>query len=97
MKFEEWISAKSPEEAEEYRRKFKMAISNSIRRKILALLDERERSLDELKGVIDVDEKVLKFHLDVLEKASCISVGDNIKLTDEGRVLAEIVRKKTKF
>jgi len=97
VKFEEWISAKSTEEAEEYRRRFKMAISNSIRRKILALLDESEKSLDELKRELKIDEKLLRFHLDVLEKASCISVGDKISLTDEGRVLVEIVKKKTKF
>ncbi|ADC64437.1 arsenical resistance operon repressor, putative [Ferroglobus placidus DSM 10642] len=97
MKFEEWISAKSTEEAEEYRKRFKMAISNSIRRRILALLNESEKSLEELKKELKIDEKLLKFHLDTLEKASCITVGDKISLTDEGRVLAEIVKKKTKF
>jgi len=97
VKFEEWISAKSPEEAEEYRRRFKMAISNSIRRKILVLLDEKDMSFEELKERVGINENLLKFHLDVLEKASCIVTGDKIKLSDEGRVLAEIVKKKTKF
>jgi len=97
VRFEEWTSAKSPEEAEEYRRKFKMAISNSVRRKILVLLDESERSLEELKREVRVDERILKFHLEVLEKASCISIGDKIKLTEEGRILAEIIKKRAKF
>ncbi|NOY12006.1 MAG: winged helix-turn-helix transcriptional regulator [Archaeoglobi archaeon] len=95
MKFDEWISADSPEKAEEYRRRFKMAIANSIRRKILLELDEGSKSVGELLSKLNVGEKILKYHLDTLEKGSCIRyAGDRVELTEEGRVLAKLVREK---
>lgn len=95
MKFDEWISADSPEKAEEYRRRFKMAIANSVRRKILIELDEGEKTFDDLLSKLNVSEKILKYHLDTLEKGSCIAYErDRIRLTDEGKVLARLVRGK---
>ena len=95
MKFDEWLSADSPEKAEEYRRRFKMAIANSVRRKILLELDEGEKTADYLLSRLNVSEKILKYHLDTLEKGSCIEYdGEKIRLTEEGRVLARLVREK---
>lgn len=95
MKFDEWISADSPEKAEEYRRRFKMAIANSIRRRILVELDSGGKTFEELLSKLNVSERVLKYHLDTLEKGSCITYdGEKIALTEEGRVLSRLVREK---
>jgi len=96
MKFEEWISAKSPEEAEEFRRRFKMAINNSIRRKILIQLLNGKKSTSELSQSIGIDEKMLKYHIDVLKKGECVMERDgSLELTEEGKVLANLVAEKT--
>ncbi len=95
MRFEDWISAKSPEEAEEFRRRFKMAINNSIRRKILKQLLESAKSVQELKEVLSIDEKMLRYHIDILKKGECVDERDAIlTLTEEGKILANLVREK---
>lgn len=95
MKFEDWVNAESPEVAEEYRRRFKMAINNGIRRKVLLELMNGSLSVDELSEKTGIDEKILNYHLDILKKGDCVRVeGSLIELTDEGRVLADLISKK---
>ncbi len=95
MKFEEWISAKTPEEAEEYRRRFKMAISNSIRRKILLELEKGEMSFEEIRKALKIDDRLLKYHIDALKKGECvIEESGTFRLTEKGKILAKLVKKK---
>ncbi|MBE8539525.1 ArsR family transcriptional regulator [Geoglobus acetivorans] len=92
MKFEEWTKSEDPEKAEELRRRFKMAINNPIRRKILTELYGGSRRAHELADKLGVEEKLLKYHLDILTKGSCIEFReDRIYLTEEGRVLTELI------
>ncbi len=95
MRFENWISARSPEEAEKFRRRFKMAINNSMRRKILKQLLEGDKTIFELKKLINVDEKILRYHIDVLKNSECVAEsGGIISLTEEGKVLANLVSER---
>ncbi len=95
MKFEDWIGAKSPEEAEEFRKRFKMAINNSVRRKILRHLLEGDKSLSQLEELTGINEKMLRYHIDVLKNGECVveSVGV-LSLTEEGKILANLVKEK---
>ncbi len=95
MKFEEWVSSESTEKAEEYRKRFKMAIANSIRRKILLHLDKNTASLASLQKELGISSQILKYHLDVLKKGECIKQsGEVVELTEEGKVLASLIREK---
>ncbi len=95
MRFEDWISAGSPEEAEEFRRRFKMAINNSIRRKILKHLIEGDMNFSELKKLLNVDERILRYHIDVLRNSGCVDESDEVlTLTEEGKILASLVAEK---
>jgi len=95
MKFEDWISAKSPEEAEEFRKRFKMAINNSVRRKILKHLLEGDKSLPQLEELIGINEKMLRYHIDVLKNGECVvETAGVFSLTEEGKILANLVKEK---
>ena len=96
MKFEDWTGAKSPEDAEEFRKRFKMAINNSIRRKILVKLLNGKKTVSEISRDMGIDEKTMKYHIDVLKRGECvIEKDDALVLTKEGRVLANLVAEKT--
>nr|WP_230972322.1 winged helix-turn-helix domain-containing protein [Archaeoglobus neptunius] len=71
-----------------------MAIANSTRRKILEELSKSPRKVEELRAELGLDVKLLKYHLDTLEKADCIVYdGESIRLTKEGEVLAKLVQR----
>ncbi len=95
MRFEDWISAKSPEEAEEFRKRFKMAINNSVRRKILKLLLEGDRSFSQLQELTGIDEKMLRYHIDILKNGECVVESAGVlSLTEEGKILADLVKER---
>jgi len=95
MKFEEWVSSDSRDKAEEYRKRFKMAIANSTRRKILLYLDENTADLTSLQKYLGISPKILKYHLDTLKKGECIKQsGDFVELTEEGKVLVNLIKEK---
>ena len=85
-------SARSMEEEKEYHRRYLIAISNPVRREILTVLKDGVSTTLVLKSKTGLDEKNLKWHLDMLERGSCVEKeirDDRIfyRLTREGMVV----------
>jgi len=88
MSEESWSKYRdSLEKNEEYHRRYHAAVSNPLRRKILALIAEgldRSGILKEL----NLTESQLEYHLRFLEHGFCIKRdGSSIKLTKEGEIV----------
>ena len=67
-------------------------MNNPLRRKILGVLNKGNATVEELEAKTDLNETVLKWHLDVLEQGFCIEKGEErgiliYKLTQEGKVV----------
>jgi DNA-binding transcriptional ArsR family regulator len=82
--------ADSLEETKERHRRYLRAINSPTRRRILMILKEGDSTIKELD--LGLDEKTLRWHLDILEYGFCVTKderGDGIyyKITEEGRVI----------
>ena len=82
----------SLEETKEYHRRYQRAVNNPVRRKILSILMDGEMSIEDLKSRMVMDEKTLKWHLDLLEHGFCVEKevkADSIiyKITKDGKVI----------
>jgi predicted transcriptional regulator len=62
----------SMEETKERHHRYLRAMNNLVRRTILRELKGGSATLEELKTRTDIDEKTLKWHLDILEWGYCV-------------------------
>jgi predicted transcriptional regulator len=82
----------SMEETKDRHRRYLRAISNPIRRHILIEIKNGHNTLKAISNKTGIDEKIIEWHLQILEDAYCISrknSGDTekIRLTQEGEVI----------
>ncbi|WP_290596217.1 MULTISPECIES: helix-turn-helix domain-containing protein [unclassified Archaeoglobus] len=90
MSLEEWIKAESLEKAEEYHKRYNYAITNSIRRKILRMIQEG-KSEEEIMQSLSITKKQLDYHLKILEYGFCIKrEGDRWIVTEAGNIVDKI-------
>ncbi len=90
MSVEKWINAKSLEEAEEYHKRYNYAISNSVRRRIIRLIDEGKNE-SEIASELGLSRKQLEYHLKILEWGFCIENRDGRwVVTKEGKIVDRI-------
>jgi predicted transcriptional regulator len=79
--------SKSLEKSREYHKRYHLAVSNPLRRKILKLISEGKKE-GEIRDELNLSERELEFHLKFLEHGFCIERdGDNIQLTKEGEII----------
>jgi predicted transcriptional regulator len=62
----------SMEETKERHQRYLRAVNNPVRRTILRKLKGGSATLEELKTRTNIDEKTLKWHLDILEWGYCV-------------------------
>jgi len=72
--------------------KYFRAVSSPLRRDILKVLEEGELTIEVLRSRTNLDRKILEWHLDVLQQASCVERdrrgGEVIyKITKQGRIV----------
>jgi predicted transcriptional regulator len=90
MGIEKWVNAKTLGESEEYHKRYNYAITNSIRRKILRLIDDG-RTEKEILSELGLRENQLQYHLKILEWGFCIEQrGDKWVITKEGKIIDKI-------
>jgi predicted transcriptional regulator len=90
MSVEKWVKASTLEESEEYHKRYNYAVTNSIRRKILRLIDEGKTE-EEIMSILGLSEQQLRYHLKVLEWGFCIEKkGDRWVITKEGKIIDRI-------
>ena len=90
MGIEKWVNAKTLEEGEEYHKRYNYAVTHSIRRKILRLIDEG-KSEDEIVSELGLKKNQLEYHLKILEWGFCIErKGDRWVITKEGKIVDKI-------
>ena len=82
----------SMEETKERHQRYLRAMNNPLRRTILRELKSSSATLEELKNKTNIDEKTLKWHLDILEWGYCVEKqmkDDHVYyiLTKEGSVV----------
>ena len=76
----------------ERHRRYFIAVSNSLRRKILRILKGEDATLEVLQSRTGLDLETLKWHLSMLEYGFCVErevrgSATFYKLTKEGRVI----------
>ncbi|AGK61685.1 hypothetical protein Asulf_01714 [Archaeoglobus sulfaticallidus PM70-1] len=77
----------SLEKSKEYHRRYHIAVSSPLRRKILKLIAEGKNK-QEIAKSLGLSEKNLDYHLKILEHGFCIKInGDRISLTKEGEII----------
>lgn len=77
----------SLEKNEEYHKRYHIAVSNPLRRKILRLIAEG-LSKNEICEKLNLTIPQLEYHLRFLEHGFCIrKEGDALKLTKEGEII----------
>jgi len=82
----------SIEETRRYHEQYLRAVSNPLRRRILKAIKEGYSTVEDLKLKMGLDERALKWHLDILEHDFCVEKEVNqgrlvYRLTKEGRVI----------
>lgn len=87
----------SIEETREYHLRYLRAVNNPVRRSILRALKGREMSFEELLFITGLEEKVLRWHLEILENGFCVEKAERegtvfYSLTEEGKVVEYIER-----
>ncbi len=85
---EKWSEySKSIEKSREYHKRYQIALNSPVRRKILKMIKEGKK-LDEIRKEINLSEKDLEYHLQILEWGFCIDRdGEKIEITKEGEVI----------
>ncbi|WP_457590392.1 winged helix-turn-helix domain-containing protein [Geoglobus sp.] len=75
------------EKSREYHKRYQIAVSSPLRRKILRLVKDG-RNEDEIKRELGLDDRQLEYHLKVLEWGHCIDrSGGRLEITKEGMVV----------
>ncbi|MBS7638013.1 winged helix-turn-helix transcriptional regulator [Candidatus Bathyarchaeota archaeon] len=87
----------SIEETREYHLRYLRAVNNPVRRRILEALKEGERSFEDLLSTTGLEERNLKWHLEILENGFCVEKSERegkvyYNLTKEGKVIEYIER-----
>lgn len=87
----------SIEETREYHLRYLRAVNNPVRRVILRALREGERSFEDLLTITGLEERVLRWHLEILESGFCLERVERdgkiyYNLTKEGEVIEYIER-----
>jgi DNA-binding transcriptional ArsR family regulator len=80
------------EETKEYHVRYLRAVNNPLRREILRALKEGESTVEVLAEKMDMNEKVIEWHMDILEHGFCVEkeltdLGTVYRLTQEGMVV----------
>jgi len=79
--------SESLDKSREYHKRWLIAISNEVRRKILEMIDEG-KSEEEILNILRIDKKELDYHLKILEWGFCIQKEDDKWiLTKEGEIV----------
>lgn len=75
------------EKSREYHKRYQIAVSNPLRRKILKLVKEG-KSKEEIRNALGLDERQLEYHLKILEWGYCIDRSEGrLEITKEGLVV----------
>lgn len=87
----------SIEETREYHLRYLRAVNNPVRRRILEALKEGEMSFEDLLSTTGLEERTLKWHLEILENGFCVEKSERegkayYNLTKEGKVIEYIER-----
>jgi len=82
----------SMEKTRLYHEQYLRAVSNPLRRRILKAIKDGYVTVEDLKLKIGLDDRTLKWHLDLLEHDFCVEKEINqgkltYRLTKEGRVI----------
>jgi len=88
--------------SEERHKRYNQAIQNKTRRKILIFLSEKERSILEISESMLLGQRELEYQLSFLKYGACIEeIGiegeKQYKITPEGRVIVDLMKKKQKM
>ncbi len=79
--------SESLDKSREYHKRWLIAISNEVRRKILEMIDDG-RNEEEILKILRIDKKELDYHLKILEWGFCIQKEDDKWiLTKEGEIV----------
>ncbi len=83
---------RSMEETKEYHIRYLRAINNPLRRKILRALKDGKAEVGDLASALGLDERTLRWHMDVLAYGFCVEKEEKdgvtlYNITDEGRVV----------
>ncbi|MEM2893965.1 MAG: winged helix-turn-helix domain-containing protein [Candidatus Bathyarchaeia archaeon] len=87
----------SIEETREYHLRYLRAVNNPVRRSILRALKDGEMSFEGLLSITGLEERALRWHLEVLENGFCVEKADRggtvyYTITKEGKVIEYIDR-----
>ena len=75
------------EKSREYHKRYQIAVSSPLRRKILRLVKEG-KSEAEIGKILGLDRRQLEYHLRILEWGHCIDRSDGrLEITKEGLVV----------
>jgi predicted transcriptional regulator len=85
-------SNQSVDATRQFHERYLRAINSPLRRTILKTLKEGCKTIEDLASKTGVDNDTLKWHLAILENASCVEKDEKqgrpiYKLTQEGRVV----------
>jgi DNA-binding transcriptional ArsR family regulator len=85
----------SMEETREYHLRYLRAVNNPVRRSILRALRGGEMSFEKLLSTTGLEEKILRWHLEILEAGFCVEKRERdgtlyYNLTKEGKVIEYI-------
>jgi predicted transcriptional regulator len=75
-----------------YHKLYLRAVSNPLRRNILIALKQGPKTIDEMRSFLNVDSKLLRWHLNILENGFCVEKENEgkkavYKITQEGKVV----------